>query len=238
MSRARCPSVMPPRLFTPRTWLPATPAMTSSTGTPATPSASSIARRTEVAAAPILAIKPLRRPFDSAAPMATNFAPVSFNSLMMAQVFVLPTSSATRYFSFLANPPLLLHHPGGLQVEPAPAACRGSERTREKHFQISFSAASAPLSHAGECAEARSGAHSASRWPRWFSLPDSPPPVARNANPPNRHSRHWLATGRCFPRADDNGCQNQNRRSEQESATCCRTLFRARRASPVNRKHR
>jgi hypothetical protein len=28
---------------------------------------------------------------------------------MMAHVFVLPTSSATKYFSFFANPPLLLH---------------------------------------------------------------------------------------------------------------------------------
>jgi hypothetical protein len=27
---------------------------------------------------------------------------------------VLPTSSATRYFSFFVNPPLLLHHPRGI----------------------------------------------------------------------------------------------------------------------------
>jgi hypothetical protein len=65
----------------------------------------------------MLAMTPLRSPLDSAAPMATNFAPVSFNSLMMAHVFVLPTSSATRYFSFFVNPPLLLNK-----------ACRGFER--------------------------------------------------------------------------------------------------------------
>src|SRR6266851_5839353 len=174
----------------------------------------------------MLAIKPLRRPLDSAAPMATNFAPVSLNSLMMAHVFVLPTSRATRYFSFLANPPLLLHHPGGLQVEPAPVARRGSERTREKDFQIFLSAVSVQLPRAGERAAARYGAHSASRWPRWFSLPDSPPPGARTANPPNRRSRHWLATGRCFPRASDTGCQNPIRQSAQESAMHCRKRLR------------
>src|SRR6202163_4106731 len=125
MSRGRCPSVMPPRLFTPRTWLPATPAMTRSTGTPATPSASSIARRTEVAAALMFAINPFRRPLDSAAPMATNLAPVSFNSPMMAHVFVLPTSSATRFFSFFVNPPLLLH-----------SACPGCGRAQAKDFKF------------------------------------------------------------------------------------------------------
>ena len=115
MSLARCPSVIPPRLFTPRTWLPATPATARSTGTPATPSASSIARRIEVAVAPIFAIKPLRSPLDSAAPMAINFAPVSSASLMTAHVFVLPTSSATKYLSFFVKPPLLhiLSRPGG-----------------------------------------------------------------------------------------------------------------------------
>src|ERR1035437_7787635 len=112
MSRARCPSVMPPRLLTPRMWLPATPTTTRSTGTRATPSASSMARRIEVAVAPRLAINPLRRPFDSAAPMETNFAPESSTSLMTAHVFVLPTSSATKYLSFLVNLPLL-HVPSG-----------------------------------------------------------------------------------------------------------------------------
>src|SRR6266699_2833469 len=108
MSRGRCPSVMPPRLLTPRMWLPATPTMARSTGTPATLSASSIARRIDVAVAPLLAISPLRRPFDSAAPMEMNFAaPESSTSLRMAHVFVLPTSSATKYLSFLVKPPLL-----------------------------------------------------------------------------------------------------------------------------------
>src|SRR4029077_3267423 len=41
-----------------------------------------------------------------------NFTPVSSNSPMMAQVFVLPTSSATNCLSFLINPPLLYPAPG------------------------------------------------------------------------------------------------------------------------------
>src|SRR5712671_8007745 len=108
ISRGRWPSVIPPRLLTPRMWLPATPTIARSTGIPATPSASSIARRIEVAVAPRLAISPLRNPFDSAAPIETNFAaPESSTSLTMAHVFVLPTSSATKYLSFLVKPPLL-----------------------------------------------------------------------------------------------------------------------------------
>src|SRR5467141_2236258 len=108
ISRGRFPSVMPPRLLTPRMWLPATPTMARSTGTPATLSASSIARRIDVAVAPRLAISPLRSPFDSAAPMEMNFAaPESSTSLSRAHVFVLPTSSATKYLSFLVKPPLL-----------------------------------------------------------------------------------------------------------------------------------
>src|SRR5258708_2873036 len=113
ISRGRWPSVMPPRLLTPRMWLPATPTIARSTGIPATPSASSIARRIEVAVALRLAISPLRSPFDSAAPMEMNFAvPESSISLRMAHFFVLPTSTATKYLSFLVKPQLLaLFHP-------------------------------------------------------------------------------------------------------------------------------
>src|SRR5712671_4995202 len=120
ISRGRWPSVMPPRLLTPRMWLPATPTIARSTGIPATPSASSIARRIEVAVAPRLAISPLRSPFDSAAPMEMNFAaPESSTSLRMAHVFVLPTSSATKYLSFLVNPQLLaLFHPAQARTRP------------------------------------------------------------------------------------------------------------------------
>src|ERR1700737_590639 len=86
--------------------------MARSTGTPATPSASSIARRIEVAVAPRLAISPLRSPFDSAAPIEINFAaPESSTSLRMAHVFVPPTQSATKYFFFFVNPPLLRDPP-------------------------------------------------------------------------------------------------------------------------------
>ena len=73
VARASAPSVMPPRLFTPRTWLPATPVTADSTGTPASVSASSTARRIEADRESRLTIWPLRQPFDSAAPMAANF---------------------------------------------------------------------------------------------------------------------------------------------------------------------
>src|SRR5580693_4884233 len=183
------------------------------------PSASSIARRTDVAAAPMLAISPLRRPLDSAAPMATNLAPVSFNSLMIAHVFVLPTSSATRYFSFFVNPPLLLHF-----YVPGQRARLG------KSFSNSPSAAFERLQRVGAVSAAHAGVRPAARfvsnWPRWSSILDSPPPAARTANPPNRRSRRWPATDRYFPRASDTGCQNRNRRSAQGSAKRCRTPLR------------
>src|SRR6266852_1350851 len=107
MSRGRCPSVMPPRLFTPRTWPPATPISASSTGTFATLSASSTARRMELTVESRLTIRPLRRPLDSAAPSARNFTSSPSTSASSTQVFVLPMSSPTRYLSFFAKPPLL-----------------------------------------------------------------------------------------------------------------------------------
>src|SRR6266481_4385553 len=103
MSRARFPSEMPPRLLTPRTWLPATPITADSTGTLATPSASSTARRMELTVESRLTINPLRSPFDSAAPSARK-RNCSFSiSASKAQVFVLPISSPTRYLSFFAK---------------------------------------------------------------------------------------------------------------------------------------
>ena len=72
VARAR-PKVMPPRLFTPRTWPPATPTSADSTGTPTIVSASSTARRIELTARSRFTICPLRQPFDSAAPSAANF---------------------------------------------------------------------------------------------------------------------------------------------------------------------
>src|SRR5229473_3495284 len=107
MSRGRCPRVMPPRLFTPRTWPPATPISASSTGTFATLSASSTARRMELTVESRLTIRPLRSPLDSAAPSARNFTSSPSTSASSTQVFVLPMSSPTRYLSFFAKPPLL-----------------------------------------------------------------------------------------------------------------------------------
>src|SRR5271154_1879435 len=103
ISRARLPSVTPPRLFTPLTWLPATPINADSTGTFATLSASSTARRMELTVESRLTIKPLRRPFDSAAPSARNLTCCSSISAISTHVFVLPISSPTRYLSFLAT---------------------------------------------------------------------------------------------------------------------------------------
>src|SRR6266478_643432 len=81
MSRARFPSEIPPRLLTPRTWLPPTPITVESR----------------------LTINPLRSPFDSAAPSARK-RNCSFSfSASKAQVFVLPISSPTRYLSFFAK---------------------------------------------------------------------------------------------------------------------------------------
>src|SRR5579859_5448433 len=76
----------------------------SSTGTLATLSASSTARRMELTVESRLTMSPLRRPFDSAAPRDRNFT-ISI-SAMRIEVFVLPMSSPTRYLSFFANPPL------------------------------------------------------------------------------------------------------------------------------------
>src|SRR5262249_27020604 len=87
--------------------LPATPRTADSTGTPATLSASSTAWRIELTVASRLTIRPLRRPFDSAAPSARNLTPSSSSSPIKTQVFVLPMSSPTRYRSFFTAPPLL-----------------------------------------------------------------------------------------------------------------------------------
>src|SRR5215467_1288164 len=106
MSRGRLPSVMPPRLLAPRTWLPATPMSASSTGTFATPSASSTARRIELTVASRFTIKPLRKPLDSAAPSARNFTRSPSISAIRTDVLVLPMSSPTRYLSFFTEPPL------------------------------------------------------------------------------------------------------------------------------------
>src|SRR5579863_5840296 len=104
MSRGRAPSVIPPRLFTPRTCPPATPIMADSTGTPTIVSASSMARRMELTARSRLTIWPLRQPLDSAAPRAANFTlPSSSISPISAQVLVLPMSSATMCRSFFVK---------------------------------------------------------------------------------------------------------------------------------------
>src|SRR5271163_2353177 len=103
MSRARLPSVTPPRLFTPFTCPPATPINADSTGTLATLSASSTARRMELTVESRLTIKPLRRPLDSAAPSARNLICGSSISAISTHVLVLPISSPTRYLSFLAT---------------------------------------------------------------------------------------------------------------------------------------
>src|ERR1700674_5691849 len=110
--------------------------MARSTGTPATPSASSIARRIEVAVAPRLAISPLRSPLDSAAPIEMNFAaPESSTSPRMAHVFVLPTSSATKYLSFLLKPPLLG------DFHPAQAGTRPKRILSNNRFTAAFAPA-------------------------------------------------------------------------------------------------
>src|SRR6266446_8888685 len=110
MSRARWPRVTPPRLFTPRTCAPATPTTADSTGTPATPSASSTARRIELTVESRLTIKPLRSPFDSAAPSARNLTCSSSISAIRAHVFMLPISNPIKYLSFFVKcaPGLLL----------------------------------------------------------------------------------------------------------------------------------
>src|SRR5713101_739253 len=110
MSGGRRPTLTPPRLFTPRTWPPATPITADSTGTLATPSASSTARRMELTVESRLTIKPLRSPFDSAAPSARNLTCSSSTSAIKAHVFMLPISSPTKYLSFFAKraPGLLL----------------------------------------------------------------------------------------------------------------------------------
>src|SRR6202041_577212 len=104
MSRGRLPTVIPPRLFPPRTCVPATPISADSTGTPTMVSASSTARRIELTARSRFTICPLRQPFDSAAPRAANVTlPSSPSSPINAQVFVLPMSSPTICRSFFVK---------------------------------------------------------------------------------------------------------------------------------------
>src|SRR5215471_5575944 len=75
----------------------------SSTGTLATPSASSAARRMELTVESRLTMSPLRKPLDSAAPRDRNFTISPSISAMRMEVFVLPMSSPTRYLSFFAK---------------------------------------------------------------------------------------------------------------------------------------
>src|SRR5436305_2566805 len=103
ISRGRWPMLTPPRLFTPRTCAPATPITAASTGTLATPSASSTARRIELTVESRLTINPLRRPFDSAAPRARNLTCSSSISAMSTEVLTLPISSPTTYLSFFVK---------------------------------------------------------------------------------------------------------------------------------------
>src|SRR4051794_8379078 len=117
MSRGRCPSVTPPRLFTPRTWPPATPISADSTGTLATPSDSSAARRIELTVESRLTIRPLRSPLDSAAPSARNFTCSSSISAISTDVLVLPMSSPTKNLSFFAK------------LAPAPELSRSRDRS-------------------------------------------------------------------------------------------------------------
>src|SRR5437868_11780209 len=107
ISRGRLPRLTPPRLFNPRTWLPATPISADSTGIPETPSASSTARRMELTVASRLTMEPFRKPFDSAAPSAKNRNCSSASSAISTHVLVLPISSPTRYLSLLDKPQLL-----------------------------------------------------------------------------------------------------------------------------------
>src|SRR5216684_706997 len=128
MSRGRWPTLTPPRLFTPRTWLPATPITADSTGTLATPSASSTARRMELTVESRFTIRPLRSPFDSAAPSARNLTCSSSTSAIRAHVFMLPISSPIKYLSFfvkLAPGPLLSLLRG-----------RGAARIRVQHHLL------------------------------------------------------------------------------------------------------
>src|SRR6516225_2131229 len=127
MSRARLPSVTPPREFSPRTWLPATPIKADSTGTPETPSASSTARRMELTVASRFTMEPLRRPLDSAAPSARNFTCSSASSAISTQVLVLPMSNPTRYLSFFDKSQLLKANYKMLLTR-APAARTGNVR--------------------------------------------------------------------------------------------------------------
>src|SRR2546423_6234252 len=85
-----------------------------STGTLATPSASSTARRIELTVESRFTIKPLRSPLDSAAPSAKNFTSSSSISAISAHVFMLPMSNPTTYLSFFAKcAPDLFHFCGG-----------------------------------------------------------------------------------------------------------------------------
>src|ERR1700730_12511238 len=83
-----------------------------STGTLATLSASSTARRMELTVESRFTISPLRKPLDSAAPSARNFTCSSSISAISAHVFVLPISSPTTYLSFLPKSTLLPELPG------------------------------------------------------------------------------------------------------------------------------
>ena len=182
-SRGRDPIVIPPRLFTPRTWTPATPISADSTGTLTIDSASSTARRIELTARSRFTIWPLRQPFDSAAPSAANLTPPSSSiSPINAQVFVLPMSSATMCRSFFvksASPKLPKKTPPLPPNPSTPSHCR-----RSPTGVTSSVSASSPDARASPEPRAPSSASPARYSARAESFPAPPPLHPQTANPP------------------------------------------------------
>src|SRR5262249_9214051 len=99
-----------------------------STGTFATPSASSTARRIELTVESRLTIRPLRSPFDSAAPNARNLTCSSSISAINTDVLVLPISNPTRYLSFFAKPA------PGPELSRLRDSCRGAGVRVQDHL--------------------------------------------------------------------------------------------------------
>ena len=83
-----------PRLFTPRIWPPATPAITEAISTPAISSASPTARLMDSTVESILTTTPFRRPREGFVPTPTiSRFPSGDHSAMTQQILVVPTSS-------------------------------------------------------------------------------------------------------------------------------------------------
>ncbi len=160
----------------------------------------------EVAAAPMLAISPLRKPFDSAAPMDTNFTPArsirkSPRTFWCCQD---PMRPGTCYF--FVNLLLLLRTGLRTGSAPNPGPSKKSKYSQNDPNVACCNVLRPALARAADARPRRAR-------PEPGVIPDLRPLAAQIANPPNQCRRRWRATGRHSRTTSDSDWQNRNRRN-------------------------